>query len=78
MTDMAKPNRAVRLWVLVDLLSKYGQEKRLNSFYAKYFKAFPQLLDSVKPNMIHWKDIQPIVIQFGLLIDFGLFRLDKY
>ncbi|HOG04997.1 MAG TPA: hypothetical protein PK978_02025 [Paludibacter sp.] len=33
------------------LLSKYGQEKRLNSFYAeKYFKAFPQLLDSVKPN----------------------------
>lgn len=33
------------------LLSKYGQEKRLNSFYSeKYFKAFPQLLDSVEPN----------------------------
>ncbi len=32
------------------LLSKYGQESRLDSFYAeKYFKAFPQLLDSVKP-----------------------------
>ena len=33
------------------LLSKYGHEKRLNSFYAeRYFKAFPQLLDSVKPD----------------------------
>ncbi len=32
------------------LLSKYGQEKRLDSFYAKkYFKAYPQLLDSLKP-----------------------------
>lgn len=32
------------------LLSKYGQEKRLDSFYAeKYFKAFPRLLDSVRP-----------------------------
>jgi len=33
------------------LLSKYGHEKRLNSFYAeRYFKAFPQLLNSVKPD----------------------------
>lgn len=33
------------------LLSKYGQEKRLDSFYAeRYFNAFPQLLESVKPN----------------------------
>jgi hypothetical protein len=33
------------------LLSKYGQEKRLDSFYAeKYFKAYPRLLDSVEPN----------------------------
>ena len=33
------------------LLSKYGQEKHLDSFYAeKYFKAFPQLLDSLEPN----------------------------
>lgn len=32
------------------LLSKYGQEKRLDSFYAeKYFKAFPHLLDSLAP-----------------------------
>lgn len=32
------------------LLAKYGQEKRLDSFYAgKYFKAYPQLLDSIKP-----------------------------
>ncbi|MBI9039483.1 MAG: hypothetical protein JEY97_15235 [Bacteroidales bacterium] len=33
------------------LLSKYGQEKRLYSFYAeKYFKAFPQLLESIEPS----------------------------
>jgi len=32
------------------LLSKYGQKKRLDSFYAeRYFKAFPQLLDSIEP-----------------------------
>jgi hypothetical protein len=33
------------------LLSKYGHESRLNSFYAgRYFKAFPQLTVAVKPN----------------------------
>ena len=33
------------------LLSKFGQEKRLDSFYAeKYFDAFPQLLDTVEPS----------------------------
>lgn len=33
------------------LLSKYGQEKRLDSFYAaRYFKAYPQLLDSINPD----------------------------
>jgi len=33
------------------LLSKYGKEKRLDSFYAeKYFKAFPQLLELVEPS----------------------------
>jgi hypothetical protein len=33
------------------LLSKYGHENRLNSFYAeRYFKAFPLLLDTVAPN----------------------------
>jgi hypothetical protein len=32
------------------LLSKYGQKKRLDSFYAdKYFKAFPRLLDTLEP-----------------------------
>lgn len=32
------------------LLSKYGTEKRLASFYAeKYFKAYPQLLESIEP-----------------------------
>ncbi len=32
------------------LLSKYGKEKRLDSFYAeRYFKAYPQLLESVEP-----------------------------
>lgn len=32
------------------LLSKYGQKKRLDSFYAdKYFKAFPRLLETLEP-----------------------------
>ena len=32
------------------LLSKYGHKPRPDSFYAeKYFKAFPQLLETVKP-----------------------------
>ncbi len=32
------------------LLSKYGNEKRLDSFYAdRYFKAYPKLLDSIQP-----------------------------
>lgn len=33
------------------LLSKYGRERRLDSFYAeRYFKAYPRLLDSIEPN----------------------------
>lgn len=33
------------------LISKYGLEKRLDSFYAeRYFKAYPRLLDSVEPD----------------------------
>lgn len=33
------------------LLSKYGEKKRLNIFYAeKYLKAFPNLLDSLEPS----------------------------
>jgi len=33
------------------LLSKYGQIRRLDSFYAeKYFKAYPNLLDSIEPS----------------------------
>jgi len=32
------------------LLSKYGQEKRLDSFYAvKYYNAYPSLFDSIEP-----------------------------
>jgi hypothetical protein len=32
-------------------LSKYGQERRLDTFYAeKYFKAFPSLLESLEPS----------------------------
>lgn len=32
------------------LLSKYGQTKRLDSYYAeKYFRAYPKLLDSLEP-----------------------------
>ena len=33
------------------LLSKYGNEKRFDTFYSdKYFKAYPQLLESIKPS----------------------------
>ncbi len=33
------------------LLSKYGHENQLETFYAeKYFKAFPQLFDSIEPS----------------------------
>lgn len=33
------------------LLSKFGNEKRLDSFYAgKYFKAYPNLLESIEPS----------------------------
>jgi hypothetical protein len=33
------------------LISKYGKEKHLDSFYAaKYFKAFPKLLESIEPS----------------------------
>jgi len=33
------------------LLSKYGHEKRLDTFYAtRYFEAFPNLLDAVNPD----------------------------
>ncbi len=33
------------------LLSKYGQEKRLDTFYAdKYFNAYPLLLESIEPS----------------------------
>jgi hypothetical protein len=32
------------------LISKFGKEKRLDSFYAKkYFNTYPQLLDSIEP-----------------------------
>lgn len=33
------------------LLSKYGQTKRLDSFYSeKYFKAYPRLLETIEPS----------------------------
>lgn len=33
------------------LLSKYGQEKQLDSFYAeRYFEGYPQLLESIEPD----------------------------
>lgn len=39
------------------LLSKYGQTKQFNSFYAeKYFKAFPHLLDSIEEQSYSTKE----------------------
>lgn len=64
------------------LLSKYGQEKRLESFYAeKYFKAYPQLLAYVEPNYYSIKrylDRCYSIRTFERFLDyFGLIDIDK-
>lgn len=64
------------------LLSKYGQEKRLNSFYAeKYFKAFPRLLDSVEPDydtLERYSTNCYSIRTFDRFLDyFGLVNIDK-
>ena len=60
------------------LLSKYGAEKRLDSFYSeKYFKAFPQFLESITPdygtveqyasNCYSFRTFERFLIYFGLI-----------
>ncbi|HDQ44883.1 MAG TPA: hypothetical protein ENN17_05205 [bacterium] len=65
------------------LLSKYGKEKQLDSFYAeKYFKAYPQLLESMKKKDgiledSHSKSCYSIRTFDRFLDYFGLIRIDK-
>lgn len=60
------------------LLSKYGAKKRLNNFYAeKYFKAFPQFLESITPtygtleeyagNCYYIRTFERVLNYFGLI-----------
>lgn len=64
------------------LLSKYGNEKRLDSFYAeKYFKAYPKLLESVETNYgtLESNSTNCYSIRtFDRFLDyFGLIKIDK-
>jgi len=64
------------------LLSKYGQEKRPDSFYAeRYFKAFPQLLDSIEPTygtVESYSSRCYSVRTFERFLDyFGVIKIDK-
>ncbi len=65
------------------LLSKYGEEKRLDSFYAdKYFKAYPRLLDSVEPNYgtleIYSTNCYSVRTFDRFLDYFGLVNIDEH
>lgn len=64
------------------LLSKYGHEKRLDSFYAeKYFRAFPQLPDSLEPDydtLERYSARCYSIRTFERFLDyFGLINIDK-
>lgn len=64
------------------LLSKYGNEKRLDSFYAeKYFKAYPGLLDSIEPTYGTLQSYSAgcySIRTFDRFLDyFGLIKIDK-
>lgn len=64
------------------LLSKYGHENRLDSFYSeKYFKAYPQLLDSIEPNYGTLESYSTgcySIRTFERFLDyFGLIRIDE-
>lgn len=64
------------------LLSKYGQEKRPDSFYAeKYFRAFPRLLESLEPHydtLEGWSTRCYSVRTFERFLDyFGLILIEK-
>jgi len=65
------------------LLSKYGQTKRLDSFYAeKYFKAYPKLLDSLEPTygtLENYASRCYSIRIFDRFLDyFGLIRIEEY
>ncbi|MCF8239849.1 MAG: hypothetical protein K9J16_00580 [Melioribacteraceae bacterium] len=64
------------------LLSKYGNEKRLDSFYAeKYFKAYPRLLNSIEPTYGTLESYSTgcySLRTFDRFLDyFGLIKIDK-
>ncbi|WP_052345573.1 hypothetical protein [Alkaliflexus imshenetskii] len=64
------------------LLSKYGQTKQLDSFYAeKYFKAYPKLLDSIEPTrgtLENYASRCYSIRIFDRFLDyFGLVRIDE-
>ncbi len=64
------------------LLSKYGNEKRLDSFYAeKYFKAYPKLLESIKPSfgtLESYSSSCYSIRTFDRFLNyFGLIKIDK-
>ncbi|CAN5155984.1 hypothetical protein BH23BAC2_BH23BAC2_21860 [soil metagenome] len=63
------------------LLSKFGKEKRLDSFYAgKYFDAFPMLLESLEPSYgtleNYSRKCYSIRTFDRFLVYFGLIRID--
>lgn len=64
------------------LLSKYGSEKRLDTFYAeKYFRAFPILLEGIEPafgTLKMYTDACYILRTFEIFLSyFGLVRVIK-
>ncbi len=64
------------------LLSKYGQEKRLDSYYAKrYFEAYPQILDPIEPGYGSLESYSTncySIRMFDRFLDyFGLIKIDK-
>lgn len=64
------------------LLSKYGNEKRLDSFYVeKYFKAYPNLLETIEPDygtLERYSTSFYSIRTFDRFLDyFGLIKIDK-
>lgn len=64
------------------LLSRYGREKRLDSFYAeRYFRAYPQLLESINASYgtleSYSTDCYSIRTFDRFLNYFGLIKIDK-
>ncbi len=64
------------------LLSKYGEDKRYDSFYAeKYFIAYPQLQDTIEPRYNTWETYSARCYSirfFDRFMDyFGLINIEK-